>query len=90
MYLITILFSIHISFTVQQNNPVNRHHTIVAYMFQRRVTQWGTPFPIIFNMVVEAYLRDWVTSMVYAVFLHWVTLVEVMGGYYEPGTEGLG
>ena len=50
-------------------------------MGHRGVTQGGPPSPTIYKVVVEAVLRDWVTLVVEAVFLHLVTLVEVMKGY---------
>ena len=81
IYLIAILFCIHISFTVQKENTVNCHHTVVASMGQRGVTHEGPPSPTICNVVVEAVLRDWFTLVVDAVFLHWVTLVEATKGY---------
>ena len=48
---------------------------------QRGVIQGGPPSPTIYNMVVEAFLRDWVTLVVGAIFLNLVTLVEATKGY---------
>ena len=45
------------------------------------VTQGRLTSTTIYKVVVEAGLRDWVTLVVEAVFLHLVTLVEVTKGY---------
>ena len=50
-------------------------------MGQRRVNQGGPIYPIIYNVVVEAVIRVWVTLVVYMVFMHWFTLVEATKGY---------
>ena len=50
-------------------------------MVQCGLNQGGPLSPIIYNVVVEALLRVWVTLVVEAVFLHWVNLVEATKGY---------
>ena len=50
-------------------------------MGQCGVTQGGPPSPIICNVVAEAVIRVWFALVVEAVFLHWVTLVELTKGY---------
>ena len=81
IYLIASLLCIHIYFTVQNKNPFNCHHTVVASMGQRGVTKGGPSSPTIYNVVVEEVLRGWVTFVVDAVFLHWVALVKATEGY---------
>ena len=52
----------------------------MAFIGQRGMTQGEAPSPTIYNIAVDAVLRDWVTLVVDAVLLKWVTLVEVTEG----------
>ena len=53
-YIQSPFYSVYIFPSLFKNSPIYRHHTVVDFIGQRGVTQGGTPYITICNVVVEA------------------------------------